>query len=125
MRTILLATMLTFGFGWSGRAMADDDKVIEDFKKALTGKWKSTNKNVGPLEFTADGKIKEPFIQKDGVWVIVEGTFTVDAKGEVKWKATSGEISMSGWYKFKDGNLTTARGPIPTVTYKKVEEEKK
>jgi uncharacterized protein (TIGR03066 family) len=127
MRTIFLVTAAFILFGPVGRVRADepDDKAAAEIKKALVGKWKSDNKDVGPLEFTADGKINQPFIPKDSKWVIAEGKFTVDAKGEVKWHATIDGISLSGWYKYKDGVLTTAKGPHPNVTYKKVEEEKK
>jgi uncharacterized protein (TIGR03066 family) len=126
MRAVLLAAFVAVGFGSAGRAVADDEKVIAELKKALVGKWTPDKTDVGPVEFTADGKIKESFVPNgDGTWKIAEGTYTIDAKGEVKWKAESGGVSLGGWYKLKDGVLTTARGPHPNVTFKKEEEKKK
>ena len=123
MRTMLTAAVI--GFGFVAPASADDNEKIADLKKALVGKWVPDKSDVGPVEFTADGKIKQPFVQKGGEWTFADGTFTVDAKGEVKWKAAAGDVSMAGWYKFKDGVLTTARGPHPSVTFKKEEEKEK
>jgi uncharacterized protein (TIGR03066 family) len=126
MRVVLLAAVVAVGFGSTGRAVADDEKVIAELKKTLAGKWTSDKTDVGPVEFTADGKIKESFVPNgDGTWKIAEGTYTIDAKGEVKWKAESGGVSLGGWYKLKAGVLSTARGPHPNVTFKKDEEKKK
>jgi uncharacterized protein (TIGR03066 family) len=119
----LLFTAIVSAFV-AGSSRADDDKAVEDLKKALVGKWVPDKKDVGPVEFTADGKIKQPFVQKEGAWVFAEGTYTIDAKGEVKLEAKSGGVTLGGWYKLKDGVLTTARGPYPLVTFKKEEEKK-
>jgi uncharacterized protein (TIGR03066 family) len=126
MRAVLFAAVVAVGFGAVGRVVADDDEKVAELKKALVGKWKSDKVDVGPVEFTADGKIKESFVPNgDGTWKIAEGTYTIDAKGEVKWKAESGGVSLGGWYKLKDGVLSTARGPHPNVTFKQEEEKKK
>jgi uncharacterized protein (TIGR03066 family) len=121
MRAVLFGLEVAVGF--AGTARADDDKMVEELKKALVGKWTADNKEVGPVEFKADGTIKEAFGRKDGNWTFAEGTYTVDAKGEIKWKAKSGGVSLGGWYKFKDGELYTARGMDPRVTFMKVEEK--
>jgi uncharacterized protein (TIGR03066 family) len=122
MRAVLFGLTIAVGFASAGPA--DDDKAADELKKVLVGKWTSDKTDVGPVEFTADGKIKEAFVRKEGNWTFAEGTYTIDAKGEVKWKAATGGVTLSGWYKFKDGVLTSAKGPNPVVTFKKEEEKK-
>lgn len=103
---------------------ADEPKKAENVKKAVVGKWESMDKDKIPLEINADGTIKVPFVPKDGGWLMAEGTYTVNAAGEVRYTATSGGAKLGGWYKYKDGMLTSAMGPKLIVKWKKVEEKK-
>ena len=96
-----------------------------DFKKAVVGKWVSMDPDRAPLEIRGDGTITVPFYPKDGVWVTAEGTYTIDEKGEIRYRAASGGATLGGWYKFKDGMLTSAMGAKLNVRWKKVEEPKK
>lgn len=102
-----------------------EEPAKADLKKAVVGKWVSMDRDRAPLEIRADGTITVPFHLKDGVWVTAEGTYTVDEKGEIRYRAASGGATLSGWYKFKDGMLTSAMGAKLNVRWKKVEEQKK
>jgi uncharacterized protein (TIGR03066 family) len=124
MATRGLCALAVLAFGLC--AAAEEPKKADALKKELVGKWETANRDKIPVEFGADGTIKVGFVQKDGTWVMAEGTFTVDAAGEIKYRARSGGATLGGWYKYKDGVLTNARGsgPNPIVTWKKVEEKK-
>src|SRR5262245_56829008 len=106
MRALVFVTAVAVGWTAVGRSAADDDKTVEELKKKLAGKWVPEKGDDGPVDFTADGKIKEPFGKKDGTWAYAEGTYTIDAKGEIKFKVEKDGVSLSGWYKFKDGVLS-------------------
>ncbi|HSQ54459.1 MAG TPA: hypothetical protein VLM40_01840, partial [Gemmata sp.] len=71
------------------------------------------------------GTIKVPFLQQGGKWVLVDGTYTIKDDGEIRYRAETGGIALGGWYKYKDGTLTSAMGPKLRVTWKKIAEEKK
>ena len=122
-RAVVAVAVLALG-GW---AAADEPKKADALKKELVGKWETANKDKIPVEFGADGSIKVGFVPKDGTWVMAEGTYTVNDAGEVKYRAVSGGATLGGWYRYKDGVLTNARGsgPNPIVEWKKLPEEKK
>jgi uncharacterized protein (TIGR03066 family) len=120
-RAALAAAVLALG-AW---AAADEPKKADALKKQLAGKWETGDKDKIPLEIGADGTIKVPFVPKDGKWVMAEGTYTVSDDGEFRYTATSGGVKLGGWYKYKDGVLTSAMGPKLVVTWKKVADEKK
>lgn len=107
-----------------GAARAEEPGKIEDVKRAVVGKWVSTDKDRIPLEVYPDGTIKIPTYTPGGKWVLVAGTYTVDAKGEIRYRAQNGGVTLGGWYKLKDGMLTSAKGPRLIVTWKKVADEK-
>ena len=73
----------------------------------------------------ADGTIKVPVYTQEKKWVLVDGTYTIKDDGEIRYRAQTGEITLGGWYQYKDGTLTSAMGPKLRVTWKKVAEEKK
>ena len=118
-RGVIAVAVLALG-AW---AVADEPKKAEEIKKALVGKW-TCDADKAPLEFTADGKIKYPWFNGKGGWTITDGTYTVSGDGEVKYKTTNGEATLSGWFRYKDGVLTSPRGPKPLATWSKVEEKK-
>lgn len=107
----------------AGSATADEPKKLEGVKKAIIGKWESTGKEKIPLELYSDGTIKVPSYG-NGKWSLVDGTYTVDESGEIRYRAAIGKITLGGWFKLKDGMLTSAKGPLLIVTWKKVAEEK-
>ena len=117
---IAAAVLLACG-AW---AAADEPKKPEDVKKAVVGKWETADKDKVPLEINADGTIKVPLYQANGTWLLVDGTYTIDAKGEIRYKAAHGGITLGGWYQYKDGDLVSAMGPKNRVTWKRVEEKK-
>ena len=102
---------------------ADEPKRADEIKKALVGKW-VCDADKAPLEFKADGTIKYPWFNGKGGWDITDGTYTVSADGEVKYTTTNGGAKLSGWFRYKDGALTSPRGPKPIATWSKVEEKK-
>jgi len=120
-RVVAGVVLLVFGVG----AGADEPKKGEDVKAAVVGKWETDDKDKVPLEILADGTIKVPFVQKGGKWVMAEGTYTVSDAGEIRYRATSGEATLGGWYQYKDGGLVSAMGPKLRVNWKKVPGAKK
>ncbi len=105
-------------------AQADEPKKAEDVKAAVVGKWETADKDRVPLEIRADGTIRVPFHPENGMWVMADGTYTVDAAGKVTYKAASGGATLGGWYQYKDGGLVSAMGPKNRVTWTRVEEKK-
>jgi uncharacterized protein (TIGR03066 family) len=103
----------------------DDAKKIDAIKKALVGTWQSNDSAKEPVEFLADGTMRCAWSKRDGKWVIEDGTYTVTAEGLVKYTTTHGEAKLSGWYRYRDGVLTSPRGPAPLVTWGKVDEKKR
>ena len=89
----------------------------------VVGKW-TCDADKAPVEFKADGTIKYPWFNGKGGWDITDGTYTVGADGMVKYTTKNGGATLSGWFRYKDGTLTSPRGPMPTVTWSKVEEKK-
>jgi uncharacterized protein (TIGR03066 family) len=121
----VVAAVLLCGAWVGADEPKSEPKKVEELKKALAGKWESADKDKVPLEIGADGTIKVPFVMKNGQWVMAEGTYTVSDAGELRYTAKSGGAKLGGWYKYKDGALTSAMGPKLIVTWKKVAEEKK
>jgi uncharacterized protein (TIGR03066 family) len=106
-------------------AGADEPMKAEDVKKAVVGKWETDDKDKVPLEINADGTIKVPFLQQGGKWTLVDVTYTIKDDGEIRYRAQTGGVTLGGWYRYKDGTLTSAMGPKLRVTWKKVPEAKK
>jgi uncharacterized protein (TIGR03066 family) len=104
-------------------AAAGEPKTVEELKKELAGRWESADRDKVPVEFATDGTMKVP-MYRDGKWTLINGTYSIDAKGEVRYMAASGGITLGGWYTFKDGVLATAMGPKNRVRFNKVEPKK-
>lgn len=85
----------------------------------LEGEWISQTKEKNPLIFEKDGKFACGFVQKKGKWVMAKGTWTIDEKGLVRAKATSGEASLGLWYRIVGEELHAPMGPNPNVIWKK------
>ena len=120
-RLVAGVVLLTFGVA----AGADEPKKGEDVKAAVVGKWETDDKDKVPLEIYADGTIKVPRYTQGGKWVLVDGTYTVSDKGEIRYRAQTGEITLGGWYQYQDGGLVSAMGPKLRVNWKKVPGAKK
>jgi uncharacterized protein (TIGR03066 family) len=119
-RIVAGVVLLAFGVG----ALAEEPGKGEDVKQAVVGKWESDDRDRIPLEVFADGTIKVPTYTQERKWVLVDGTYTLK-DGEIRYRAQTGEITLGGWFKYKDGTLTSAKGPKLIVTWKKVAGEKK
>lgn len=125
-RGLIVVAVLMFG-AWAVAdepKKAEDPKKVEEIKKALVGKWQSDDTDKSPLEIKADGTLKYAWFKRDGKWVITDGTYTVSAEGELKYTTTLEGATLRGWFRYKDGVLTSPRGPAPLVTWSKVEEKK-
>ena len=120
-RVVAGVVLLVFGVA----AGADEPRKVEDVKKAVVGKWETDDKDRVPLEILADGTIKVPVYTQDRKWVLVDGTYTIKDDGEIRYRAQTGQITLGGWYQYKDGTLTSAMGPKLRVTWKKLPEAKK
>jgi uncharacterized protein (TIGR03066 family) len=120
-RIVAGVVLLALGVG----AVADEPKKAEDVKKAVVGKWETDDKDKVPLQINADGTIKVPFYTQDRKWTLVDGTYTIKDDGEIRYRAQTGQITLGGWYRYKDGTLTSAMGPKLRVTWKKLPDEKK
>ncbi len=123
-RVLCAVAVLTFG-AWAGADEPKEaDEKVEEIKKALVGKWQSDDKDKAPVEFKVDGTMKYAWFKGNGNWEITDGTYTVSADGLVKYTTTNGGAKLSGWFRYKDGVLTSPRGPAPLVTWSKIEEKK-
>jgi uncharacterized protein (TIGR03066 family) len=120
-RGLIVAAVL---FACGVCASADEPQKPVDVKKAVVGKWETADKDKVPLEINADGTIKVPMHVGNGKWVLVDGTYTIDAKGEIRYRAETGSIVLGGWYQYKDGGLVSAMGPKNRVNWRRVEEKK-
>jgi uncharacterized protein (TIGR03066 family) len=119
-RGVVAVAVLFACCAWVG---ADEPKPT-DLKKAVVGKWEAIDKDKMPLEIFADGTIKVSVYAGDGKWEQAEGTYTISDAGELRYRASKGGATLGGWYRYKDGVLTSAKGPKLVVTWKKVEEKK-
>jgi uncharacterized protein (TIGR03066 family) len=119
---VLFAMAVLFASGVC--ASAEEPQKPVDVKKAVVGKWETADKDKVPLEINADGTIKVPMHVGNGKWILVNGTYTIDAKGEIRYRAQHEGITLGGWYQYKNGRLVSAMGPKNRVNWRRVDEKK-
>lgn len=96
------------------------DEKIPD---GLVGTWHSQDADKQPIVFEKDGTFHYGWEKKGADWMMVTGKFSIDSTGKITTEVRHQGVVLGTWYKFKDGMLTSPRGPAPKVNWKK--EEKK
>ena len=92
-----------------------------DIPESLIGRWVSQDADKRPIEFAKDGTCRYGWEKKDGEWVMVAGTFKMDAD-RARAEFRHGGIKLGLWWRLKDGQLESPKNGPPLVWKK---EEKK
>lgn len=88
-----------------------------DIPEALIGRWHSQDAEKRPIEFARDGTCRYGWEKRDGEWVMVAGTFKMDAD-RASADFRHGGITLGLWWRLKDGQLQSPKNG-PPVLWKK------
>lgn len=86
-----------------------------DIPEALIGRWVSQDANKTPVVFRKDGTCEYGWEKKDGGWVMVSGTYTMEAVDRARARFEYGGVALSPWWRLKDGHLETPKDVRPTI----------
>jgi hypothetical protein len=86
-----------------------------EIPEALLGRWISQDAEKKPIVFAKDGTCQYGWEKKDGGWVMVSGTYTMEAADRARARFEHGGITLSLWWRLKDGHLETPKDVRPTV----------
>ena len=83
-----------------------------DIPDSLVGRWVSQDANKRPVEFDKDGTCRYGWEKNAaGEWVMVAGTFHMEADGRARCRLQHGGVTYGPWFRLKDGALETPRPP--------------
>ncbi len=86
-----------------------------DTPEALIGRWVSQDAERKPVVFNKDGTCRYGWEKKDGDWVMVSGTYAMEAADRARARFEHGGITLSLWWRLKDGRLETPKKGPPTI----------
>ena len=86
-----------------------------DVPESLIGRWVSQDADKRPVEFKKDGTCEYGWEQKDGKWVMVAGTFKMEAADRARARFEHGGVVLSPWWRLKDGHLETPNDGKPVI----------
>ena len=83
-----------------------------DIPEALLGRWVAQDAEKTPVVFDKDGTCRYGWEKKDGKWVMVAGTFKLEAADRAGARFEHGGIVLSLWWRLKDGHLETPKNGL-------------
>lgn len=86
-----------------------------DIPDSLIGRWVSQDTDKRPIEFARDGTCRYGWEKKDGEWVLVAGTFEMEAADRARARFRHGGITLSLWWRIKDGQLESPKNGPPLI----------
>src|SRR5262249_10372866 len=90
--------------------------------ESLIGRWVSEDAEKKPVVFDKDGTCQYGWEKKDGEWVMVSGTYKMEAADRARARFEHGGSVLSLWGRLKDGYLETPKNG-PPVIWKKDEKK--
>ena len=93
-----------------------------DVPESLFGRWVSQDADKKPVVFDKDGTCQYGWEKKDGEWVMVAGTYKMEAADRVLARFEHAGVVLSLWWRLKDGHLETPKNG-PPVIWKKDEKK--
>jgi hypothetical protein len=81
----------------------------------LIGRWVSQDGVKKPVVFKKDGTCEYGWEKQDGEWVMVSGTYTMEAADRARARFEHGGVVLSPWWRLKDGHLETPKDVRPTI----------
>jgi hypothetical protein len=96
-----------------------------DVPEALIGKWVSQDADKKPIVFDKDGTCQYGWDKKDGDWVMVSGTFKMEAADRARARFEHGGVVLSLWWRLKDGHLESPKNGPPLVWKKEEKKDEK
>jgi hypothetical protein len=93
-----------------------------EIPESLIGRWVSQDADKKPIVFDKDGTCQYGWENKDGEWVMVAGTYKMEAADRARAKFEHGGITLSPWWRLKDGHLETPKDG-PPIIWKKDEKK--
>lgn len=86
-----------------------------DVPESLFGRWVSQDAEKKPVVFNKDGTCKYGWEKNDGQWVMVSGTYKMEAADRARAKFEHGGVTLSLWWRLKDGHLETPKNGPPVI----------
>jgi hypothetical protein len=94
-----------------------------DVPEGFIGKWISQDGEKRPVVFEKDWTCQYGWEKNArGEWMMVGGTFKMEADGRARVEINHGGVKYSPWFRLKDGVLQTPKDSKPLIWKK---EEKK